>query len=612
MAQNPTPALNHEIEIGTMMDGTGRPLTIDINELVASRGYIEANSGGGKSYTVRAVIEQSHHLIQQFVLDVEDEFASLREKYDFLLVNGQGSDVQIAPEAAGLFARRLLETGASAVINLFELSEGDPDEPETNMRAVFVRNFLSAMIDAPQALWHPVMVIVDEAHKFAPEGRRSVSKKAVIDLMSLGRKRPFCGILATQRPTKISKDAIGEANNILIGRAARPIDIKEAAKELGFDAKEAAEIKYLKPGEFWATGPAFNIEGVVKVKIRRVETTHRSPGQVAGPRPPAKGEVRALITEFVDISKAAEVEVKDLEAAKARIAVLEAQLAGADVVPAVGAGELDGLYATIERQKKEIDRLDRERVEIANKVSAAARSTAFHEVAEFCSDKLGVPRLTQISHQQTVEQVEREVEAFSALTRERHAASADHFIAADVMAPRKNPPKGSTPFTRPAKTDGVKIPGLKAGAVEMLRILCLIGKPTPRKVLASLAGISPTSGTGSDYVALMKRANVIVEDDDGVAATDHGRRAFDKVTLGKLPTAAEYISRHKIKAGARLMVEHLRECGEATRKELCAAAKISPSSGTSSDYVAALKRAGLVDEPDKVRLSLAWKFVRKG
>jgi hypothetical protein len=36
--------------------------------------------------------------------------------------------------------------------------------------------------------------------------------------MSQGRKRGFAGIIATQRLSKLHKDAAAEANNVIIGR----------------------------------------------------------------------------------------------------------------------------------------------------------------------------------------------------------------------------------------------------------------------------------------------------------------------------------------------------------------------------------------------------------
>ena len=60
-----------------------------------------ANSGGGKSYTIRKILEEVGNEVMSIVLDVEGEFKTLREKYDFLLI-GQAGDVPINIKAAHL------------------------------------------------------------------------------------------------------------------------------------------------------------------------------------------------------------------------------------------------------------------------------------------------------------------------------------------------------------------------------------------------------------------------------------------------------------------------------------------------------------------------------
>lgn len=63
---------------------------IDLDALVASRLLVQANSGGGKSYLLRRILEQSHGKIQQIVIDLEGEFYTLREKYNDYLLIGKG------------------------------------------------------------------------------------------------------------------------------------------------------------------------------------------------------------------------------------------------------------------------------------------------------------------------------------------------------------------------------------------------------------------------------------------------------------------------------------------------------------------------------------------
>lgn len=201
---------SRSIVIGTRIDEGAKAtdrVMLDIDRLVASRLLIQANSGAGKSWLIRRLLEQTHGLIQQIVLDVEDEFYTLREHYDYILAGRTGGDCPADVKSAPLLARRLLELNVSAIIGLAELKKPD--------RAKFVKLFLEALIGAPRELWGPRLVVLDESQLFAPEKGHAESAPAVIDLMTRGRKRGLCGVLATTRISKLDKDAAAEANNKL-------------------------------------------------------------------------------------------------------------------------------------------------------------------------------------------------------------------------------------------------------------------------------------------------------------------------------------------------------------------------------------------------------------
>jgi hypothetical protein len=65
---------------------------LDIETLVGSHLCISANSGAGKSGAIRKLLETTHGSLQHIVIDVEDEFYTLREKYDYLIAGGDNGD----------------------------------------------------------------------------------------------------------------------------------------------------------------------------------------------------------------------------------------------------------------------------------------------------------------------------------------------------------------------------------------------------------------------------------------------------------------------------------------------------------------------------------------
>lgn len=129
---------------------------LDLDALVNSRLLIQANSGAGKSWCLRRLLEQTHGRIQHLVIDPEGEFSSLRERFDYVLAAKRDGDTLADPRSAKLLAERLLELGVSAILDIYDLAPHD--------RVRFVRSFLEALVDAPKQLWHPVLVVLDEAH----------------------------------------------------------------------------------------------------------------------------------------------------------------------------------------------------------------------------------------------------------------------------------------------------------------------------------------------------------------------------------------------------------------------------------------------------------------
>jgi DNA helicase HerA-like ATPase len=150
------------VAVTTIHLGTNSTSPLDLDALIETRLLVQANSGGGKSYTIRRLLEQTHGGVLQFVLDVEGDFGTLRERFDYALAGPDG-DCPADPRTAGELALKLLDLGVSAIADISELQEPERD--------AFVAAFLGSLMGAPRRLWRPALVVVDEAHKSCPEGR---------------------------------------------------------------------------------------------------------------------------------------------------------------------------------------------------------------------------------------------------------------------------------------------------------------------------------------------------------------------------------------------------------------------------------------------------------
>ena len=337
-----------------MKPSFGKGAPIDVAKLIESRLLIQANSGSGKSWAIRRLLEQTYGKVQHILIDVDGEFHTLREQLDYVLAGPKG-DCPADIKSAALLARRLLELNVSAIVDIYELGA---------QRKLFVKRFLDGLVSAPRDLWHPVLVVVDEAHIFAPEAGQSESASAVIDLMTLGRKRGFCGVLATQRISKLHKDAAAECNNKLIGRSALDIDMKRAAAELGFTTREDTQsLRTLKAGEFYAFGPALSDE-VKLIKVGDVETTHLRAGQRASlPAAPSE-KVKKMLSKLADLPHEAEEEARSINEWRAKTKQLEAELRKAKSVvavekvvekPAIDKAQLKRIESAIKQGEKVIE-----------------------------------------------------------------------------------------------------------------------------------------------------------------------------------------------------------------------------------------------------------------
>jgi hypothetical protein len=207
------------------------------------------------------------------------------------------------------------------VVDLYELKLSD--------RRRFVKLFLESLIHLPRDLWRPTLVILDEAHIYCPErgSGEAESTEAVISLMSQGRKRGYAGVIATQRLSKLHKDAAAEANNVIIGRTWLDADQVRAGDVLGLSKPDRLKLRDVGQGEFYAFGPALGQPGVVHFRSEQVRTTHPRPGErhlLTAPAP--SRAIRGVLDKFADLPQEAEDEILGIDEGRRRIAELERQI----------------------------------------------------------------------------------------------------------------------------------------------------------------------------------------------------------------------------------------------------------------------------------------------
>ena len=581
-------------QIGLGASG-GLPVQMDIRRLIETRLLLQANSGAGKSWALRRILEQSFGMVQHLVLDPEGEFATLRERYDYVLA-GRGGDTPAEPRSAALLAKRLLELGTSAIIDIYELKHHE--------RIAFVKNFLEALVNAPKALWHPALIVIDEAHVYAPEKDRAESLSAVVDLATRGRKRGFCAILATQRIAKLSKDAAAELNNKLIGRASLDNDMRRAAEELGMSVREDREgLRTLTEGEFYAFGPAIT-PVVTKLKVGPVLTTHPKAGSrhLMTP-PPATAKVKAVLAQLADLPAEAAQEISDLNGAKAEISRLRGELTRARRSPPDD--------ALIERRIKEA--VTRE-VEVQRVGSARALRELQEEKARLESHIAN----WQLWRERFRTAIDDALQRLSAAL-----ATAPMTLSAPLRAPRQAEKPLPVPVPQLKATPApLPTPDLNGPTDPQLNILNALAAFEPlglfqidRAVLGAYARVSPRSSGYSNnlgrlrtlgyidypaggYVALTESGRHIASPDHVISSADELRDAWYNI----LPRPQAAILRALVEVYPR----------DLDRQDLADLLEVSAASSGYSNNLGRLKTLGCIDYPSPGRVRASERLWPEG
>lgn len=538
-------------------------LKVDVKTLISTRMLIQANSGGGKSYAIRKLLEETHGKVQQIVLDSEGEFSTLREKLDYLICAPKGGDVIATPQTATVLARTLLELGTSAIIDIYEL--------KAHERPRFIRLFLEAMMNAPKKLWHPVMTVIDEAHVYCPEKGKAESTGAVIDLATRGRKRGYCAILATQRLSKLHKDTAAELLNKLIGRTGLDIDVKRAADELGMTPKDAiANLRPVKAGTFYAFGPALSLE-VKKVVIGKVKTSHPEAGKMADKKiSPPTAKVKKILANIGDLAKEAEEEARTIADFKKENAELKRKL--------TVAGKQSGGLA-----EKEVER----------KVKAAVAEAERNHRTE----KARLVKENELLNS-VVASIGKEIGRHKGhMTSMKKVPPVQSLRLPPVVRPQKAMPNPSE-FDRDSE-----ITTAQQKVVDAISRLENMGvSKIHKKQAAAFAGVSPKSGAyGNNLGALRTRGLISYPNSGYVELTDVGRSKA--AVPDRLDTTDDYqrawfemLSSARVKI-LQVLIEQYPDA--LSKEDLAIKAGVSPISGAFGNNLGGLRSLGIIDYPQQ-------------
>jgi hypothetical protein len=543
----------------------GKKVSLDLDVLLSTRLLLTADSGGGKTFALKRLCEQSFGKLQIIIIDPEGEFSPLRQKYDFVLV-GPGGETPADVRSAAMLAVKLLELRASAICDIYDM--------KPSVRHTWVRLFLEALIEAPKKLRHPCMVIVDEAHIFCPEHGKGESEAtdAMKGLCTRGRKRLLCPVFATQRLATLAKDASSMLLNRLIGPTFEDLNRKRAAECLSISRDNQhqfmKDIQLLEPGNFYALGRAITRE-MKLVRIGEIQTPHGQEAikyETAPPAPPDK--VKALLPKLADLPKEAEEKAKTEAELRGEIRSLKAQLREQPkIVQAKPQLDYHAMKAATQIYQRTIRDLET-RVKTFQRLMEGIAKTASNaanlklEIQPFVAPKIPSGEI----HERKLQ--------FTPVREHRTEVATNH--------PRSD-----------ESSNGNK---LRAGAERMLAALAQWHpNGMSEGQMRAHAGLRK-SGTFSTYLSDLRKGNYIEERGGDVYATERGLEYCQHVPSAPQSTE-EVVSiwNQKLRDGARRMLAVLVEAGgEPISKEELGEKSGLVKSGTFSTYLSDLKTARLV------------------
>ncbi|ASI99140.1 DNA double-strand break repair helicase HerA [Thermococcus celer] len=129
-----------------------------------------------------------------------------------------------------------------------------------------LEKFLKSVEASYPALSEPVLVVVEEAHIFAPQGEKKGTVRILSRIAREGRKFGVGLGLVSQRPSRLSEDVLSQTNTKVIMRIVNPKDqdyVLKASEQLSGELM--SDIAGLGKGEAVIVGQAISLPALVKI-----------------------------------------------------------------------------------------------------------------------------------------------------------------------------------------------------------------------------------------------------------------------------------------------------------------------------------------------------------
>lgn len=292
-------------------------------------------TGSGKTYTMKKVAEdlldKKEHLC---IIDPTDVWWGMRSAYPLVVFGGRNSDFPLPANSGALMAEIVAKHEINVIFSTKLMT--------TRERTQWFTDFAEALMRLNTQKLH---LFIDEAHNFMPQGKILSPQAGMMlaagnELLSGGRAQGLCIVMITQRPAKLHKDSLTQAECLVVMRLIAPQDRKAVMEWMGDWVEDPAQgqdllkgLPSLKKGEGWFWAPE---QGILRKgtfpKIKSFDSS-AAPSGVRAKVKLAKIDLPAIQAKLG--AAADEVKANDPKELKAEIARLQSALRGVEKLKAV-------------------------------------------------------------------------------------------------------------------------------------------------------------------------------------------------------------------------------------------------------------------------------------
>lgn len=376
-------------------------LPIDVTTMTSA---IFGIRNSGKTNTATVLVEEALKAGQRAViLDPLDAWWGIKSSangnapgFNVVVFGGAHQDLPLLPDQGAILARLVVENPITAIFSLRHLRK--------HHQVMFAAEFLEELyhLKGDPKYRERLFLAIDEASAFVPQtfgkgGNKDGDKDytarcvgAVEDTIRRGRNAGFGVCLIDQRPASVNKNALSQAELLIIHRVVSPQD-RKALKEYSEANDDGGKSKELfdtigllgetAKGEAWIWSPYLRIFERIHVRMRETFDSSKTPEFGESPEIPTQvaridlDVIRAMVCEAI-----AEAEANDPKTLKSRIAELEKQ--GKENRPSESAiaAEVDAALRPVEEENEalrtECERLRSDLEDIARQFNAFSQPFA--------------------------------------------------------------------------------------------------------------------------------------------------------------------------------------------------------------------------------------------